>query len=307
MRCALVDGRGRILYQERGKTEIAGGYQSFIDRLLNVICTVAAAANKNDVTVAAIGVGMPGIISPDGQVHSSVNLRALDDVNLRDVISSAVGLPVAVLNDANAYAFGEKRFGAGKPFASLLVATLGTGVGGGLILGNRLWSGIDGAAAEFGHITMEPEGLPCPCGNRGCLEQYASATALAASARRKVTEWSGQGMGPHSVHFSAHGLALAARDGDTLALNIFAEAGRYLGIAAAGLANLLNLEAFIIGGGVAESFDLLEPAVRAEIDQRTFPVNGARLKVLKGTLGDDAGILGSAAMALKLVRTADRL
>ena len=305
LRFALVGGDGAILHQERGKTASTEGYDAFFSRLTGGINRLTSMASGIGRQVSAVGIGVPGVIGGDGLVHSSVNLQILDGVNLREVVTGHCNLPVVVLNDANAFACGEKWFGAGRTCASLLVVTLGTGVGGGLILDDRLWTGIDGAAGEFGHLTVEPDGHPCPCGNRGCLEQYASATAIAAAARRALGEW-GLDLPSPGGRFTAHGLAEAARHGDRLALGIFAEAGRYLGIAAAGVANFLNLEALIIGGGMAESFDLLVPSLRQEIDGRSFPVNSSRLKVLKGALGDDAGILGSAAMALKVVRGAGR-
>ena len=157
--------------------------------------------------------------------------------------------------------------------------TIGTGVGAGLILDGRLWTGIDGAAGEFGHITVEPNGRPCGCGNRGCLEQYASATAISPERG------------------GAAAVALRARQGDAGAAALFEQAGRYLGIAAAGVLNLLNLEAIILGGGVAESFELLAAPMRREILARSFAIPAARVRVVKGELGDDAGVLGAAVTA----------
>jgi glucokinase len=167
--------------------------------------------------------------------------------------------------------------------------TIGTGVGSGLILDGRLWTGIDGAAGEFGHITVEPGGKACGCGNTGCLEQYASARAIAAPA------------GSPEAGGTCGAAAVAARalKGDPVAAAVFQQAGRYLGIAAAGVLNLLNLEAIILGGGVAGSFELLAVPMRNEIAARAFAIPGARVRVLKGELGDDAGVLGAAAAAFE--------
>ncbi|HWI41261.1 MAG TPA: ROK family protein, partial [Verrucomicrobiae bacterium] len=178
--------------------------------------------------------------------------------------------------------------------------TLGTGVGGGLILGGRLWSGIDGCAGEYGHATVEPEGHPCNCGNRGCLEQYASATAIAAQARSRAATAKGLLASLPADAIDARAVAAAALEGDEVALGIYESAGRYLGIAAATAANLLNLEALVISGGVAESFELLEPFIRVELAARAFPLPARRMEVLKGELGDNAGLLGSAAIAMSL-------
>jgi glucokinase len=250
-----------------------------LDRLKRV-------AEGDGVRVAGVGMGVPGLISNEGVLQSSVNLLPLVGLNIGKTVSQVIALPVVTLNDANAAALGEQRFGAGKPYLSSLMVTIGTGVGAGLILDGRLWTGIDGSAGEFGHITVEPDGMLCGCGNRGCLEQYASATAIAALAARLA-----YGEGEND----AASVAARAERGDPEAAAIFAGAGRHLGIAAAGVLNLLNLEAIIIGGGGAGSFELLAPPMRKEILARTFAIPGLRARIVKGELGDDAGVLGAAA------------
>lgn len=202
------------------------------------------------------------------------------------------------MNDANAAALAEKSSGAGRPFSSLLHITLGTGVGSGLILADSLWTGADGLAAEFGHVTVEPDGRRCQCGNRGCLEQYASATAIAEYARELIIGGNESVLSRTCTKSpQAADVAAAARHGDPLALECFSRAGRYLGIACAAAVNMLNLDAIILGGGVSGSFDLLEAAVRREMAVRAFHLPAARVKLLKGELGDDAGIMGAAAAA----------
>jgi glucokinase len=226
-------------------------------------------------------------------LRSSVNLMALEGLNLAHLVSREIGVPVVALNDANASAVGEYRFGAARPFGSSLTLTLGTGVGAGLILDGRLWTGIDGVAGEFGHWTVEPQGRPCNCGNRGCLEQYASASAISALAQARGVQAAG---GPPD----AAQVAALARQGDRQALAVLEQAASYLGIALAGVANLLNLEAVIVGGGVSESFDLLYEPLRSEIQKRAFAIPAERLSILKASLGNDAGVLGAAATASAL-------
>ncbi|MFZ3207604.1 MAG: ROK family protein [Geobacteraceae bacterium] len=298
LRFALVSSDGVILRRERQLTDIRIGKDEFIQRLADGIADLRGWATGNGIVVHAVGAGAPGLIDGDGNILSSVNLPPIEGLNLRDALFKACGLPVVVVNDANAGAWGEKLYGAGRPYANLLMLTLGTGLGSGLILEGRLWTGIDGVAGEFGHITAEPDGIPCRCGNRGCLEQYASATAIVSSAVRSLQNPSGGLLGdiPPS-ELTSEAIANAALAGDELALSLYREAGRYLGIAGASAANLLNLDAMIIGGGMAESFDLLGEIIRTEISSRAFPVNAARIKVLKGKLGDDAGLMGSAALA----------
>lgn len=290
LRCALVTLGGVVLGRESLATDIASGRAPFLARLLALLTRLKGGAEVRGMRVVAVGLGVPGLISNDGVLRSSVNLIPLEGLNLAAAVSAGIGLPVVALNDANASAVGELRFGAGRPYASSLMVTLGTGVGAGLILDGRLWTGIDGVAGEFGHITVEPNGLTCNCGNRGCLEQYASATAIAASASRGGLH-AGRGA------LGAAAVSELALEGNSEAVAIFEQAGAYLGIAAAGVVNLLNLEAIILGGGVAESFELLAVAMRREILARAFAIPGERVRVVKGELGDDAGVLGAAATA----------
>lgn len=301
LRLALLDRSGEVLDRLQFPTSIGLGREPFLDRLFGGINSLLKKSLILGGAAAGVGIGLPGLVSPDGMLLSSVNLPVLVGLNLRELAQARTGLPVALVNDANAIAYGEKAFGAGKGFGSFLMLTLGTGVGSGLVLGGKLWIGIDGLAGEYGHATVEPDGLPCLCGNRGCLEQYASATAVAEAARAAL-ERSADGMlaqFPLSA-ITAESVAVAALKGDRLACSIFERAGRYIGIAVASAANLLNLEAVIIGGGLAGSFDLLAGAVRREIDTRSFPPIARRVAVVRGALGDDAGIVGSAAMAMEL-------
>jgi len=294
LRCAVVAPDGTILVRQSLATDIGSGRDAFLERLFSLMTTLKRAAEAKGKRLSAIGLGVPGLCSNDGVLRSSVNLLPLEGLNLAQAVSSVIGIPAVALNDANTSAVGEQRFGAGRPFASSLMVTLGTGVGAGLILDGRLWTGIDGVAAEFGHLTVEPEGRPCGCGNRGCLEQYASASAIAARA-------SSTGIDAAGGKLDAAGVAALARAGNPEALAIFDQVGSYLGIAIAGVVNLLNLEAVILGGGVAESLDLFEHSIAAEIRQRAFPIPAERVRVLKGELGDDAGVLGAAATAFALL------
>jgi glucokinase len=214
-------------------------------------------------------------------LHSSVNMPALEGLALREQLAGQLKLPVRCANDANLIALGEARFGAGQEFDSLMVVTIGTGLGSGLLLNRRLWVGSNGFAAEFGHVTVEPEGFACPCGNRGCLERYVSATAL----RR-------QGGGREASE-----LARLARLGDHDALQLFRQLGRHLGIALAGLLNVLNLDGIVIGGGVSASYDLFQTALEEELRQRTFAQILSGVVVRQAVLGDDAGLLGAAQLA----------
>ena len=293
LRCALVTREGALFSRRSLPTDIASGRASFLARLLSVLDRLKQEAQDDGRQVLAAGLGVPGLITAEGVIGSSVNLLPLEGLNLAREVTAALGLPAVALNDANAGAIGEQRFGAGRGYRSLLMLTIGTGVGGGLILDGKLWTGADAAAGEFGHITVESQGRPCGCGNRGCLEQYASASAIAACAAE-----AGEVRGAQAADgLTAAVVAARALKGDQVAAAIFEQAGSFLGIAAAGVLNLLNLEAIILGGGVAQSFELLAVPMRREIAARAFALAAARVRILKGELGDDAGILGAAQAA----------
>jgi glucokinase len=286
LRCALVTREGEVLARESRPTELGGGREEFLSGLLQLLDRMQGRAAEERVGLGAVGVAVPGVISGEGIILESVNLMPLLGCRIAEVVSSATGLPALALNDANASASAEQRFGAGRGCGSLLMVSIGTGIGAGLILGGKLWTGADGAAGEIGHIPVHPDGPYCRCGGRGCLELYASATAIAARAVER------------NLPASAAALAVRAREGDREAAAIFAEAGRSLGIAAAAVVNLLNLEAIILGGGVSASFDLLERPMRSELLSRALAVPGGRVRILKGELADNAGVLGAASMAL---------
>lgn len=302
IRLGLVRGNGQIVAKRHLQCLIDQGIEPFLASLGDEITDLRRQADKLKEPLLAVGSGIPGLIDTHGKVLSSVNLKALETRNMRRCLEELSGLPVAVLNDANAAALAEWRYGAGRPFSSLLHLTLGTGVGSGLILDGHLWTGIDGVAAEYGHASVEPEGHPCPCGNRGCLEQYASATAIARLARERIDAGEATLLNVDDGSFpDSAAVAAAAANGDPLARACFATAGRYLGIAAATAVNLLNLEAIIIGGGAGQSYALLAEHVRGEIERRAFKVPAERVRLLQGELGDDAGLLGAAAAGWQMI------
>jgi len=290
LRCALVDSSGDIFERRRCASRIEEGRDAFCERLLSEIAALKGTAFRGGLLVSAVGIGVPGLIGQDGLIHSSVNMRPLEGFNLAAYVETATGLPVVSANDANVIALGEQRFGAGCGYSSCMVVTIGTGLGSGLILCDKLWTGSDGFAAEFGHITVDPEGIPCPCGNRGCLEQYVSAGALVRFAQEHMSCKT-------AILMSAEHVAELAKRGDYAALSAFDQLGYWLGIALASLTNTLNIQAVIIGGGVGASFDLLLPALQRNIQLRSFKQMYDGLLIEKAVLGDDAGVLGGAALA----------
>jgi glucokinase len=281
LRGALVRPSGEIVSRFRLKSAISNGADSFLERLTEEVVKLTEDAAAYGLQVQGVGLGIPGLIGNDGTIHSSVNLRPLEGMNLSRLFSSRLQIPVVSANDANLIALGEVWAGAGQGMQSVAVITIGTGLGSGLVLDGKLWTGAGGFAAEFGHLTVEPEGLPCPCGNRGCLEQYVSAAALSRY---------GGGRTPKE-------LALLAQAGEPVACAAFDAIGYWLGTALAGLLNVLNIEGVIIGGGVSGGFDLFAPMLRKTIQQRAFSQIAEQVLVCQAALGDDAGLVGGALLA----------
>jgi glucokinase len=297
-RAALVLPDGSLHGSQRMATRIAEGYDSFRRRLSDLCAGLLAKAASQGLMARAIGLGTPGVIGHDGMVHASPNLPPLVGMPLAAQLHEELRLPVTLVNDANAIAWGEGLYGAGRGFSSFVTVTLGTGVGGGLVLADQLWLGADGAAGEIGHLMVEDQGRPCGCGSQGCLEQYASARGIVRTVRELLAAGqSGELAQTPRRGLSSRLVGEAARRGDAVALAALREAGGRLGQVLAGVANLLNLEAAIITGGPSESLELMRPALQAELKLRAFELPRRRLVVLRGELGDDAGILGAARMA----------
>jgi len=298
-RAALVTGEGRVGEVFKIPTRISEGYPALLTHLKELCGRLLAEPCAEGLKVDSVGLGAPGIIDQAGRVLVSPNLPELDGHTFAADLSDMLGLTTKVVNDANAICWGEALFGAGRDFASFLTLTLGTGVGGGLVLDRKIWSGADGSAGEVGHLTVVPNGRPCGCGNRGCLEQYASATGMVLGARERLADGQ-KGMlaeiPPEGL--TSRQISDAARRGDALALAVFDEAARALGQALAGVANLLNIDGAVISGGASESLDLMQAVIENEVRRRAFAVPARRLRIVRGALGDDAGILGAAGMVL---------
>ena len=293
-RLALVH-QGRVVESLRFATEAGRGPDDLVERLAAAVAELAAIASAQGLVLAGVGVASPGVLDrAKGLVLASPNLPAMAGYPLGGRLATATGLPVALDNDANLYALGEHRFGAGQGVDDLICLTLGTGVGGGLILGGRLVVGPLDCGGEIGHTLVEPEGRACGCGATGCLEAYASATGLVGGLNQALAA------GRHSRLGSGDGVRamdLAAQAGDTLALELFSQAGRMLGRALANLVALTGLDLAIVGGGVAKGWVLMEPGCRAGLADRLHIVDPGRVRIVAAALGEAAPLLGAAAFA----------
>ena len=220
------------------------------------------------------GIGVPGIIDMEtGMMRKSANLPGWSDYPVRDVIEKRLAAKVFLDNDANMAGLGEKWLGAGREADSMAMLTLGTGIGGAIILGGKLFYGMSGMAGEFGHVTVEPNGVLCGCGNRGCAERYASATAIVRMAREAVESGDAPELAKAisaDPEFSAKSVHNLAVQGDVGAQRIFDRFGEVLGILLADLVNVLDLEMFVIGGGVVNAWDRFAPRMFAELRERSL-------------------------------------
>jgi glucokinase len=296
MAVGVVDSERQIKYEGR---EPSTGLSE--DRLVEELAQELQEAKDARPDVLAAGLGIPATIDRHrGLAIHAVNLT-ITDVPIRDLMQERIGLPVFVDNDANVAALAEHLYGAGRGANDLVMLTVGTGIGGGLVLGGEVYRGSTGAGAELGHIVIVEDGLPCQgnCPNHGCVETYASGTAIAregtAVAEREPDSALGKALaqGPLTGRVVTE-LALA---GDSLATEVVAEAGRHLGVALVSLANIFDPDVFVIGGGVSAVGDLLLEPAREELRSRALPpMNKTPVKLAE--LGPDAGMIGAAAMAL---------
>lgn len=240
---------------------------------------------NSDRQVIAIGVGTPGPTDATGRIAKvAINLTGWHDVPLADILEAKTGCPTVIANDANCAGLGESWLGAGRRFRNLILLTLGTGVGGAIILDSKLFIGHQGAAAELGLITLNPDGPKCNSGNQGSLEQYVSVQAIRRRTGKEPAE-----------------LGAMARDGDTFALEFWESYGRDLGAGLTSLIYVLTPEAIVIGGGVSASAEFFFPTALAEIERRVLPSSRIGLELLTAELGNQAGMVGAAKLAWQKV------
>jgi glucokinase len=303
----VVDVDGQVLARQRRVTP-GRSVQAVEDAIVDLVTSF-----ERDFDVAAVGIGAAGFVDTGrSRVLFSPHL-AWRDEPLRAAIMGRIRLPVVVDNDANAAAMAESRFGAGVGHRFLLCVTMGTGIGGALVMDNRVFRGANGMAGEFGHIQVVPDGHRCPCGNRGCWEQYASGNALIRDARELVEAGSPVAhhlrdlVGGDPAALTGPLVTQAARDGDQLAVELLADVGGWLGVGLAGMTAAFDPGVIVVGGGVSEAGDLLlEPARRALA--RSLVGRGYRPEppIVAAALGPDAGFIGAADLARSAARRARR-
>ena len=316
LRIAAVSTDGQLLEKVTVATRIDRGADHVIDDMCNAIRTLSDRYRGGGEFLGA-GIGVAGIIDLDaGIVRKSANLPGWENYHVREQIERRLGTRIYLENDAKVAALGEQWLGAGRDEDNMALLTLGTGIGGAIVLDGKIFHGMNGMAGEFGHVTIEPEGVPCGCGNRGCAERYASASGIVRMARELIES----GQAPElakaansEAEFSARLVYDLAKQGDEAAQRIFQRFGCALGILLADIVNILNLPVYVVGGNVAAAWDAFAPRMFEELAQRSLiyaatasgdPSGTSKnasvgikqwtTVVKRAMLGGDAGLFGGA-------------
>jgi glucokinase len=303
IKAGVCDADGRVSAKLSIATEGERGPERVLDRIAEAARSAAERAGLRLSDVEAVGVGAPGTMDFEaGVVTIAPNLPGWRDVRLREGVARRLGVTTVIENDANAAAFGEYWAGAGADADPMVLFTLGTGVGGGIVIGGELLHGASGSAAELGHLIIQFGGRQCGCGNRGCLEAYASATAMVARFREAV-----QGGRRSSLaekvrsggEITAEGIHRAAVAGDELSREVLTETGVLLGYGIVSIVHAVNPQRVVLSGGMIGAGEMLMEPVRRTVREMSFPQAQKRLEVVFARLGGDAGFIGAAGCALR--------
>jgi ROK family. len=298
---ALVDSDGRVLSHKTHATESALGYERVIENIKDTLNEI-----KGDNQLRAIGLCSPGLLDVEKGVCLFAGNLGFRDVELKRPLEDVFGVPTFIENDVNAAALGEWRFGAGRGTENFILVMVGTGVGAGVVCDGHLLHGKSNATAEIGHTIVEKDGLFCNCGGRGCLEMYASATGIVRMMRQYInkghyTSVVDEVQG-NMDRITAAIVAKKATEGDSLSKHVINRAAEYLGVALVNYVNTFNPEVVAIGGGVARAGDVLLKPVEEFIKKRSMEVQARDVKIVQSTLGEDAGTVGAAAVAMDKVK-----
>lgn len=303
LRAGLVDKDGKIHHKLSSKTDYNADPQKISEQIFQLIHDVIHGAQVKIPDITGIGLGSPGLIDKRGEtILFSPNLPRWRNIPIRHLITKRFVVPCILENDANAAAWGEKWVGAAKEASSMVMITLGTGIGGGIIIENKLWRGANNVAAEIGHMIIKIDGPKCNCGNNGCIEAYASATAMV----RRFKELLSSGVPSslrNSQEITAKMINDAALQGDKASLDIIKETGHYLGIAIVNIMHILNPEVIVLTGGMTGSGTLLMEPIQHVVKQKAFEASYKDTRIVFSQLGNDAGIIGAAGCLLKELET----
>ena len=294
LRCAVVDAERNILSRVEHPTEAHEGSNAVSNRIVDGIRAAMDEAGAAQADIRALGIGVPGPINQrTGVVHSAPNMPGWDNVPLADIVADRLGVATFVENDANCAGWGEFVAGAGRGCRHMMMVTLGTGIGGAIIIDGKLHLGRDGAAGELGHVCIVDGGRPCGCGARGCVEAYASATAVVRRFIELLDEGWHSPLAEKRDYLASHDIYAAAEAKDPVAMRIVEETGHYLGVMASAVAELLNPERCVVSGGMIQAGAQLFGAMRDTcLNRNNHP--GRTMEILPAQLGPNAGLTGAA-------------
>lgn len=301
IKLGIVSNSGKLIKKVTVRTEADKGKEKVIENIKSGIHELLTSKKKSEYKIEGIGIGCPGVVTPGkGIVENPPNLPGWKKVKIGEIIKKEFKKKVYVDNDANAAAIGELTFGSGKKYNSFVMITLGTGVGGGIVMNNRIYHGDFGAAGEIGHISIDYKGPKCKCGSYGCIEAYAGNQYLRDRVRKQLKKHPDSKMWDLIENdlskVSPRNVQTAAEDGDAFAKSVIEELGMYLGSAFASLCNVLDISVFIIGGGIAGFGKPLFDAIKKTIAQRVMSPIRPRVRVLPAKLKNDAGVKGASAL-----------
>jgi glucokinase len=322
LRIAAVSIDGRLLEKITLGTNLASGPDHVVSEMCDAILRLSG-KYRGGGSFLGVGAGIPGVIDLEaGTVRKSANLPGWSGYPVREEIERRLGAQFFLDNDGNMAALGEQWLGAARDVPNMAMLTLGTGIGGAIVLSGKIFHGMNGMAGEFGHVPIEPEGVPCGCGSHGCAERYASATAVVRMAREAIASGGAPGLAEAAsagAEFGAKSVYHLAVQGDEDARRIFRRFGEALGMLLAGMVNGLNLEMYVIGGGVSSAWDAFAPSMFEELRERALVYavtepeavsrgdeaaaqllarSGRKTIITRALLGTDAGLYGAARMAV---------
>ncbi|MFA5164029.1 MAG: ROK family protein [Candidatus Omnitrophota bacterium] len=286
---ALVSPKGKIVERGRLSTSDHPTRDGLLRAIASEIGILLKRARVPRSRVKGVGIGVPGLVDfSKGVVYNLTNVKGWKNTPVKRLLENKLKIPVLADNDVNVMALGECRFGAGKGAVNAVCITLGTGVGGGVIIGGGLYRGSTFSAGEVGHMPLKEDGLKCNCGGYGCLERYVGNRRI-SEEYRSMKKGTAALMSPESI-------SIAAKKGDKTAIELWDRVGKRIGTTLAGIVNLLNPEMIIVGGGVAEAGEHLFGPMRETVKRRAMKIPGGAVKIVKAKLGNDAGVIGAAAL-----------
>lgn len=295
--------QGEVVERHRSTTDITSS-ETVIQGIVNACASLLESARARGIKVDSIGLGIAGFIDFERGVVTDAPNHPLHDAPVRDILQESFNVPVLVDNDANVAALAEAKLGAGKGSRYLVHLTLGTGIGGGIVIDGEVYRGAQGAAAELGHMIIDENGPICNCGARGCLEALASGVAI--YKRVEELSWTKKRspmldeFRADPLSFRAEAVGRHASEGDELALSILRAAGKHLGVGITSIINIFNPDVVTLSGGLLGCFPFMEDEMRMTIDGMAIPISRKHARILTTTLGEDGGTLGAALLALSL-------